>query len=424
MSLQLSRFGPRGTRLTAAESRRLHPCQAAEWQTARVVLLCEPDVETLFGILETHSANFLHPFDLVRAKAEHRRFREELEARGARVIDLRQALTCGCIDQADEPVPGEKLDRLRRAADAALTYDFDAAIGPDDRRELLESKWETIRGFHPDILADLVLLRPTVTIRPNPRPLDPTSRFVSEFRLEPADNQYFLRDPMITTRRGVAIGRFRLDVRKAENDNVALALEQMGIEPVVRVAAPGHLEGGDFLPAGDLVFQGVGLLSDDDGIAQLLEARAYGYVEVAVVRDPRAEMDEMHLDTYFNLLAPRLAVLCEDRLRGSDEPTVELYRPEGTPDSYRYRLVERWRFGHFLESRGFEVIPFTKDEQEAFAPNYLLTAEGSLVGVASAGASFEERLRAHGVRTHMMDFTALTGGYGGPHCMSQVIVRG
>ena len=411
-------------RIAARLAAGIRPAQVCEWDRARVVLLCRPDIETLFGILETNSANFLTPFDLVRARTEHARFRRVLETYGAEVIDLREALIFGCVGENGQPVPGENLDRLRERAYASLRYEYDPAITSAERRELEENKRRTIEALHPSVLADLILLRPTIEIRPNPGALDPTSRYISTYRVDPANNQYFMRDPMITTRLGVVIGRFSLDVRRVENDNVEFALAQLGIRPLYRVRPPGRLEGGDFMPAGDFVFQGQGLLSDEDGVGQLLEHRVYGYVEVAVVKDPRSQMDEMHLDTYFGLVSRHLAVLCEDRIGGEQEPVVDVYLPEGTERDFRYRLARRCRFTEYLRDKQIEIVPFSKEEQENYAPNFLLLESGRLVGVSRAGRAFAQRLRARGVDARFLDFDALTGGYGGPHCMSQVIVRG
>lgn len=401
----------------------LKPVQASEWGRARVVLLCQPDIETLFGILETNSANFINPFDLAKAKAEHLAYRQELEQGGALVIDLREAMVFGCLDEQGNVLENERTARLRERAYDLLTYEFDPAITPEDRKFLEHNKRLTINTFHPSVLADIILLRPTVHIRYNPNALDPTSRYLSNFRVDPANNQYFMRDPLITTGVGIVIGNFSLDVRKVENDNVEFALGQLGIQPIYRVQAPGRLEGGDFIPAGDFVFQGQGLLSDADGVGQLLEHRVYGYVEVAVVRDPRSEMDEMHLDTYFNLLSRHQAVLCEDRIGGDQEPVADIYQPQGTPEAFKYEKVKSLPFTQYLQEKEISYLPFSKEEQDNFAPNYLLTQTNQLIGVSRAGEAFIKRVRDEGAKAKFLDFTALTGGYGGPHCMSQVIVR-
>lgn len=396
--------------------------QAEEWGRARIVLLAEPNFETLFGLIETNSANFLHPFDLKKARDEHRAFRKWLERFGAKVIDLREALVSGTLE-GEELRESENLEKLREFARKSLRYQYSEEISREDGELLGKNRELIIRTLHPTVLADLVLLRPKLTIRYNPNALDPTSQFLSQFEVEPANNQYFMRDGMITTSKGCVIGNLTLDVRKVENDIVEFALKQLGIEPIYRVVPPGNLEGGDFMPAGDFVLQGQGLLSNEEGVRQLLENRVYGFAEVAVVKDPRAQMDEMHLDTYFNFLSRNKAILCSDRLEKEAQPVVDVWVPEGTPEDFAYRKKHTLPFPKYLEEKGMKIIPFSKEEQENFAPNYLLVQENYLVGVSKAGEDFWNRIRREGVDAHPLNFDALTGGYGGPHCMSQVILR-
>ena len=105
---------------------------------------------------------------------------------------------------------------------------------------------------------------------------------------------------------------------------------------------------------------------------------------------------------------------------------VDVYAPqgvEGGEQEYRYVLARTVLFSAYLEEKGIHVIPFSKAEQDDFAANGLLVAPRQLIGVTRAGKPFEARLRAAGVNTQFIAFDALTGGYGGPHCSSQVLVR-
>ncbi|MCS7103000.1 MAG: arginine deiminase family protein [Candidatus Korarchaeum sp.] len=391
--------------------------QPAEWDRARVVLLCQPHVETLFAILETNSANFLYPFDLKKAIEEHRNYRRKLEEFGAKVYDLREMLVQKCVHEVSE----ENLRRLREFALKSVRYAFQG-ISEEDRSFLFSNLRRTIETLSPEVLADIIILRPVVNISYNPKALDPTTRFLSSYCLEPANNLYFMRDGMLTTKEGVVIGNFTLDVRKVENDIVELALSQIGVKPIYRVREPGHAEGGDFMPAGDFVLQGVGLLTDEEGARQMLESGVYGNVEVGLVRDPNPGMEEMHLDTYFNFLGRDLALLSEDRMVEGREPTVEVFEPV-TEDRVRYLRKGKLSLKNYLVEKGFEIFPITLEEQRNFAPNFLLLEDRRLIGVAQAGESFAERLKQWNVKAELLDFSALTGGYGGPHCMSQVIVR-
>lgn len=391
--------------------------QPAEWDRAKVVLLCQPQIETLFAILETNSANFLYPFDLKKAIEEHRNFRRKIEEFGAKVYDLREMLVQKCAHEVSE----ENLRRLREFALRSVKYAFQG-ITEEDRSLLLSNLRRTIETLSPEVLADIIILRPIINISYNPRALDPTTRFLSSYCLDPANNLYFMRDGMLTTKEGVVVGNFTLDVRKVENDIVELALRQMGIEPIYRVKEPGHAEGGDFMPAGDFVLQGVGLLTDEEGAKQMIENGVYGNVEIGLVRDPNPGMEEMHLDTYFNFLGRDLALLSEDRMIEGREPIVEVFEPVAE-DRPSYKRKGELSLKEYLVEKGFEIFPITVEEQRNFAPNFLLLEDRRLVGVAQAGEPFAERLKQWGVKAELLDFSALTGGYGGPHCMSQVILR-
>lgn len=393
----------------------LRPSQAAEWGRARVVLVCEPGMETLFDLLQPNAANFLRPFSLAQAQAEHRAFRRRLEANGVRVIDLRQALANG----AD--VNDEARARLESWAGQCVRLDT-TALAADEAAMAAADLAASLATLDPAALVDLILLAPTIRLAPNPEPLDPTTRFLARYELS-GGSAYYLRDPLFTTRNGVVIGRLRLDKRRRENDLAAFALAQLGVPPIYRVQAPGFVEGGDFIPAGDFVLQGQGLLSDEDGVGQCLEQRLYGYVEVAVVRDPRGQMDEMHLDTYFALLGPDLCLLCETRLHTADEPEVDVHRPDGAPDNFRYRLTRTLPLSRYLNEKDIRILTFSEEESKNFAPNGLLLDPNHWLGVRQAGPDLFERLQCHGVDAIPIDFAALTGGYGGPHCSTQVLVR-
>jgi arginine deiminase len=385
------------------------PSQPAEWWTARAALLCEPNIETLFALLATHSANFLRPFALEKARAEHRAFRSALEAAGVRVYDLREALAA-------------QREPLLALARQSIRQEFDLALTQADQAQLTAQLEMTLDALDSGALADLILLRPTLHMAPNPDALDPTSRFLTRFEMAPATNAYYVRDPMITTAAGCVVGRLKLESRQPENAIAEVALRGLGIEPLYRVQAPGHLEGGDFLPCGDFVLQGQGLLSDAEGVQQCLEHRVYGYVEVGVVQDPRANMDEMHLDTYFTVFDRDLCALCANRF-GAEEPIVTVYQPDGTPDQFFHRRTQTLPFTTYLSQKGFTILTFTKEEQEAFAPNGVLVGPRRWLGVRGSGAAFAAKLEAAGVAATWLDFDALTGGYGGPHCSSQILHR-
>jgi arginine deiminase len=387
------------------------PAQPAEWLPAKVVLLCEPNVETLFGMLQPAANNFAFPYALSIGRAEHQAYRRELEASGVRVIDIREALA-----QAPRPA-------LERWAQQAVTIRTDPAMPQNDVAICVEQLLDALQVFDTASLIELVMLRPILHVGLNREALDPTTRYTTRYELKPADSAYYTRDPLITTARGCVITRLKLDIRKPENEIAAHVLEALGIQPLLRIQAPGTLEGGDFIPCGDFVLQGQGLLTNAEGVRQCLANAVYGRVEVGVVVDPRNNMDEMHLDTYFAMLDKDLAACVDTRLSGEQEPRVEVWQPDSDSEAFGMVHTRTVLFSAYLEEKGVTVIPFTKSEQDNFAANGLLAGPRDLIGVSRAGAAFERRLQSLGVRTRFIKFDALTGGYGGPHCSSQVLLR-
>jgi arginine deiminase len=375
------------------------------------VLLCEPNLETLLGMLQPAANNFAFPYSLSAGRAEHQAFRRELETSGARVIDIREALS-----QAPRP-------SLERWAQQAVTIRTDPAMQQSDVAICVEQLLDALQVSDTASLVELIMLRPVLHVELNRDALDPTTRYTTRYELKPADSAYYTRDPLITTARGCVITRLKLDIRKPENDVIAHVLEALGIKPLLRIQAPGTLEGGDFIPCGDFVLQGQGLLTNAEGVRQCLANNVYGHVEVAVVVDPRNGMDEMHLDTYFAMLDRDLAACLDTRLSGALEPRVEVWQPDGNPGAFSMVHTRSVQFSAYLEEKGVTVIPFTKSEQDNFAANGLLTGPRDLIGVSRAGSEFERRLQSLGVRTRFIGFDALTGGYGGPHCSSQVLLR-
>lgn len=389
-----------------ATSYHKHPIiQKAEWEKAQLVLLSEPSLATLFGSLTPSAVNFTSSFSLYQAKREHQIFKEELMSRGIEVVEVRDLLS--------NLTEKGHVERLKEAAACSLTY-------LHNQRDYRQR--DILKNLEPPDLVELIFLRPSIALYPSSSALDETTRVDAKYKLSPITNHYFMRDPLMTTQKGVVICNLFLEERKVEIEVVDLILSILEIEPLHRVIYPGRVEGGDFMPAGDYVLQGQGLLTNCEGVAQLLEVGAYGEVEVAVVKDPMPTMEAMHLDTYFNFLASDLAVIQKERIEGPTRPEVDIYRPKKNSDSC-YSYEESMPFPDYLRSKGVELIEISALEQKNFAPNYLLLGEKDLIGVSKAGEEYFQRLVKHGVRVKQMDFSSLIKGYGGPHCMSQVLYR-
>jgi arginine deiminase len=420
---------PTGSRSAPAADPPPVGCRA-EWDTPTDVLVHSPGPELFVGVLHAEAALFARPFDLASAAREHRQFVRLLCDRGVRVHTVVGALLEGTTDSEGRPTPGRALDELRAFAREVLRVDSSALPEPD-RDEQARYCRDTVAALHPRELVRIVLERPTVRLRPSSVP---NTRYTATYEVAPLMNLYFCRDQMITTARGVVVGRMNSEQRSAETQVLRFVVQKLGIEWVGEVTGDGRLEGGDFLPAGDTAFVGQGLRTNAEAVRQLLRDGVFGVPRVVVVKDPWRRQDEMHLDTYFNILGPDLAVLAEERMDVRDAAgRVRAPAHPGrrcTADVYelgegRYRLCAADRdFQTVLEADlGFRLIPVSAADRAKYGTNFLTLGPRDVIAVAGPGPMYRETLAAHGVRTAWMDFTHLAGGYGGAHCMTQVLHR-
>ncbi len=387
--------------------------QPAEWLRPQAVLLCAPRTEALAGVLAPGAANFRRAFSLAAARREHEAFRRLLAEHRIRTIDVREAL-------ASRAHVGPNV--LREWARATIEHRIDAAVD-SNRRDRIAAHIESLLALsEPSDLVELLFLRPAVSLSPNPRALDRHSELCAEFSLRALPDAYSLRDPMMVTSAGVVVGRMRLDVRAPECDLAEKILAALGIAPILRVRAPGTLEGGDFIPCGTFALQGIGSLTNREGVAQCLAARAYGRVEVALVYDERSGIDATHIDAELTVLDRDLCALSEERL-GATAPRVEIHVPDGTAVDYAYRLARTTTLPEYLAEKGMRIVPITRSERERHAANGFLLGPRAYACAAAAGPSFIQRLRDADVTVYPLEYTALAGGCGGPHASAQALVR-
>lgn len=86
------------------------------------------------------------------------------------------------------------------------------------------------------------------------------------------------------------------------------------------------MEGGDFIPLYNMVFIGTGLRTNQSAINQLLNINAFDDKLVIVVKDPWLQQEQMHLDTYFNVISNKVVVLAEQRIKNTDMiPIADVY---------------------------------------------------------------------------------------------------
>jgi arginine deiminase len=395
----------------------------AEWDKAQVILMHEPGDEVFLGVIHPAAALYEQPFSLSLAQQQHRNYAQLMQAQGVTVHRVVDVLLDGTLDDKDRAVPGRPLDDLRALAADSLRYDA-SALPPHLRSKQEQIKRETLQALGPHELVRILILRPTVRLKATGTNTGYSATYVEE----PVMNLYFCRDQMITTAKGVVISRLNSPQRAPETRIMKFVLAKLGITPIYEVSGQGRLEGGDFFSVGEYAFIGQGLRTNAEGVRQLLEHQVFGTPKVAVVKDQWKDQEEMHLDTYFNIIGPKLATLVDLRMDLPGRPMqkgmaalVDVY--ELRKGRYVKTVSDR-EFRAFLEKDlGFTVIPVTRKDQNLYGINYLTLWSGRIMAIDGASEAYKKTLAELGVEATWMDFRALTSGYGAAHCTTQVLLR-
>jgi arginine deiminase len=265
------------------------------------------------------------------------------------------------------------------------------------------------------------MLRPTAELQPTESNTGVRARYIHN----PLINLYFTRDQSITTPRGHIICRMSSSQRAAETSIIEFCYRLLGRAPFLRIGGKGHLEGGDYFPAGDFSIIGCGMRTNTEAIRQMMAADAFGHDTVVVVHDRKHWQAQMHLDTYFNLIDKDLCTMAESRLLSSPEDKEFLRcdifeRSAGKP--YR-KTASKIPFTDFLRSRGFTILPIPREDEPRFACNFLTVAPRKIMAVAGQSEGFRKALADCGVDVEWIPLDNLICGYGAAHCMTQVLDR-
>lgn len=381
----------------------------AEWSKATEILMHTPGLELFNGVIHPSAGLFEDYFDVDKAASEHSHYIAMLRKQGIRVhrvADILQEVG---------------LDSLRELAGRVLTYDVSNIRG--ESLEATESYRQEVLGkmSRADLIR-CILLQPTVKLSKT----ELNTGYEAQYIQNPLMNLYFTRDQSITTPRGHVICRMNSNQRAPETDIISLCYEHLGLKPILRVEGEGRLEGGDYIPAGNVSFIGCGMRTNDEGIQQLMEADAFGHDTVVVVRDHKFWQMQMHLDTYFNIIDSNLCTMVSSRL----------YAQEGTPEYGTCdiwtrrpgtRTYKLWKadepFVEYLRARGFSIIPIDYDDEMHYANNFLTIAPRHIMAVGGQSEKFQQRLREAGVTVEWIPLESLIDGYGAAHCMTQVLQR-
>ena len=391
----------------------------AEYDRARVVLMHEPGEEMMLGTLHPDAALFKCYLDVDSAQAEHRGYQEILRKQGVEVKTLKQMLFTGCVDENQRWVEGPATDSLRALAAHSITF---TTVGDFDAKEVEAYKTKMLKEYTPNEIFRILLLQPEITLKKT----EINTGVEAEYKLNPLMNTFFMRDQMISTSKGLVIGKMNSSQRSRECDLVEFALKRIGKQPIYRIQGEdAFLEGGDFIPVRNYAMIGCGLRTTPAAIRQLMDNDLLGKDTLVVVNDPWKSQIQMHLDTYCNVIDEDLMTMCSNRYNAQpgdkDFLTVDIY---ARSNGGKYQLCKQGQsFLEFLAQRGVEIIPISPEDENRFGNNFITLQGREIVMVAGQSESLQQQLQEKGVKVHWAPLYNLTCGYGAAHCMTQMIGR-
>jgi arginine deiminase len=381
----------------------------AEWSKAGDILMHTPGQELFNGVIHPSAGLFEDYFDVDRAAKEHHGYIDMLENNGIRVhtvMDILQEVG---------------IDSLRALASDVLVYDI-SSIPDEDATAMEQYRQDVLQKMSRNDMIRCILLQPTVKLSRT----DNNTGYEAQYIQNPLMNLYFTRDQSITTPRGHIICSMNSSQRAPETNIIELCYNHLGLKPILRIKGDGRLEGGDYLPAGNVSFIGCGMRTNDEGIRQLLEADAFGHDTVVVVRDHKLWQMQMHLDTHFNIIDSDLCTMVRSRLEANpgdpEYGTCDIWARQ--PGTQQYSLWKQDQpFVEYVRSRGYKIIPIDEDDEMHYANNFLTIGPRHIMAVGGQSEQLKQRFSDAGVNVEWIPLESLIDGYGAAHCMTQVLQR-
>lgn len=381
----------------------------AEWSKAGDILMHPPGQELFNGVIHPLAGLFEDYFDVDKAAEEHQGYIRMLEANGIRVHTV--------IDILAEV----GIDSLRALAADVLVYDI-SGIADEDAVATEAYRQNVLGKMSRADLIRCILLQPTVKLSK----IDNNTGYEAQYIQNPLMNLYFTRDQSVTTPRGHVICNMNSSQRAPETKIIALCYEHLGLKPILRIEGDGRLEGGDYIPAGNISLIGCGMRTNDEGIRQMMEADAFGHDTIVVVRDHKLWQMQMHLDTHFNIIDSDLCTMVSSRLDAQpgdpEYNTCDIWARQ--PGTKTYAL---WKqdlpFVDYMRGRGFQIIPIDFDDEMHYANNFLTIAPRHIMAVGGQSETLQQRFAEAGVTVEWIPLESLIDGYGAAHCMTQVLQR-
>ena len=175
--------------------------QTCEYRKARLILTHDPGEELFLGALHPAAALFREHIDIPELIAEHATYRKVLEEAGARVLTVRQILLDG-TGADGKPADRTKLENLRRFAAGFLTFDTQN-LSPETAEQQKEYRQSILAKTSPRDLVRIILRQPIIRLSET----QINTGLKAEYSENPVMNLFYTRDQLITTAKGIVIGR-------------------------------------------------------------------------------------------------------------------------------------------------------------------------------------------------------------------------
>lgn len=379
----------------------------------KVLMWGAPGTETVLGqLLPVEVSCFQRLFNLPKARVEFEKVEATLRAQGVEVIIVKDLLAKMIASLGLRPKGN--FDDLRKKIERRARF-----YGKKYNKKISKS------GENPLDWLDLVL---EADVKKYGKATATLMNEIVSLRDElPLSNLLYARDQSNLLGKTQIWSAMQHQIRQPEVHlfkavlNYAGLFDSEGVEQV-QVHGRGKFEGGDGIANNGIFYVGAGGRTNKEGVLQASGSIISKGGQVLVVYDEerdrgRSEMDAMHLDTFWMPVGKNVAVACEAEVKRR-----KILEVVGNP-LVGLRLESRGWFMDHLEKRRMEMIPLTKDEQLAYAPNLLNLGRKRVILSLAEGNHLTGELQKRGFEVFNADLKEITKGYGGLHCSTAAIKR-
>ena len=374
----------------------------AEWTPIRSLYTHRPGIETSLASLDYNTNLFHDVFDLEKAQNQHDEFTSTLASENIKVIS------------------SYDLTKYINSEDLAPFITFDESFTKDQKSKLIDSYISHNKQL------DLLLTKPSIKrISANNQDI------INQFSINnPLGNFLYARDPIFQTgEKRFHLSNLKFNVRKQEANIMELLFNKLNLHSNISISIDKFnqqvdtIEGGEVVPAGDTIIIGVeSHRTNLNSVYELMKTNSIGHSNVVLVISPVKTQEEMHIDTWFNIIDEDLYIGSQ---RFFDNPIDILYY-ERNENGYYLLNKEISDFKTLLENKlKMKKISINDKQQKDLMSNGLTISPKKyiMIGGKPTSQGFKKSLEKHGVEVISVELDELTEGHGGAHCMTQPIQR-